>query len=76
MSVLEGEEIDPDEAIRRQAARQQGPSAEAQSLFGDYQVEFAAGERGDETTNGPFKLLLRLLEWNSDESTSSPSLRV
>ncbi|CEQ41477.1 SPOSA6832_03222, partial [Sporobolomyces salmonicolor] len=65
-----------DEAIRAKAAQLKGPSAEALALFVPHNVDFGddAEKKEAATTNPHFKLLMRLLGWESTESTSFPSV--
>ncbi|KAM0754978.1 timeless-domain-containing protein [Meredithblackwellia eburnea MCA 4105] len=70
---MEGEDDDSDEAIRRKAARLQGPSKDAVALFtphniGDYPSD---AERKAVSHNSKLKLLLRLLKWESTEVPDS-----
>lgn len=63
---VEGE---TDEDLRKQAARLKGPSEAALALFTQHAVDFGSDAEIKEaaTVNAHFKLLMRLLSWESDE---------
>ncbi|GAA5968611.1 hypothetical protein JCM21900_002207 [Sporobolomyces salmonicolor] len=65
-----------DEAIRAKAAQLKGPSAEALALFVPHNVDFGddAEKKEAATTNPHFKLLMRLLGWESIETAESGEL--
>ncbi|GAA5927146.1 hypothetical protein JCM1841_006062 [Sporobolomyces salmonicolor] len=65
-----------DEAIRAKAAQLKGPSAEALALFVPHNVDFGddAEKKEAATTNPHFKLLMRLLGWESTETPESGEL--
>ncbi|TKA58341.1 hypothetical protein B0A53_00079 [Rhodotorula sp. CCFEE 5036] len=70
---VEGE---TDEDLRKQAARLEGPSEAALALFTHHAVDFGSDAEIQEaaTVNAHFKLLMRLLSWESDEATDSGQL--
>ncbi|GAA5969681.1 hypothetical protein JCM11641_008004 [Rhodosporidiobolus odoratus] len=69
-------EDDSDEAIRARAAQLKGPSAEAVALFVPHNVDFGEDPEQKEsaTVNPHFKLLMRLLEWESTETPETSEL--
>lgn len=60
--------------IRAEASRLKGPSVEAKALFSPHNIDFGeeAERREQATVNAHFKLLMRLLEWESTESEPFP----
>lgn len=72
---VEGE---TDEDLRKQAARLEGPSEAALALFTHHAVDFGSDAEIQEaaTVNAHFKLLMRLLSWESDEGESAGRLAV
>ncbi|GAA5823835.1 hypothetical protein JCM5353_006373 [Sporobolomyces roseus] len=65
-----------DEALRAQAAQLKGPSEEAIALFAPHNVDFGEDpERKEAATADPhYKLLMRLLGWESAEAPESAEL--
>ncbi|KWU43381.1 timeless-domain-containing protein, partial [Rhodotorula sp. JG-1b] len=72
---VEGE---TDEDLRKQAARLKGPSEAALALFTQHAVDFGSDAEIKEaaTVNAQFKLLMRLLSWESDEGEFARRLLV
>ncbi|GAA6027789.1 hypothetical protein JCM8097_001720 [Rhodosporidiobolus ruineniae] len=68
---------DDDAALKaKAAAARQGPSEEARALFEPHNVDFGeeAETKEQATVNPHFKLLMRLLEWESTETPDSGEL--
>ncbi|GAA5828412.1 hypothetical protein JCM11251_006233 [Rhodosporidiobolus azoricus] len=71
---------DSDAALRAQAAAQrEGPSEAARALFNPHNVDFGEGEDGRErrekaTVDPQFKLLMRLIGWESAETPETGDL--
>ncbi|GAA5975641.1 hypothetical protein JCM10908_005228 [Rhodotorula pacifica] len=65
-----------DEDLRKQAARLKGPSEAALALFTQHAVDFGADADVKEaaTINAHFKLLMRLMSWESDEASEAGQL--
>ncbi|GAA6001966.1 hypothetical protein JCM10207_003015 [Rhodosporidiobolus poonsookiae] len=65
-----------DEALRAQAAQLKGPSEAARALFVPHNVDFGDDPERKEaaTVNPHFKLLMRLLEWESSETPETSEL--
>ncbi|KAM0788302.1 hypothetical protein ACM66B_001445 [Microbotryomycetes sp. NB124-2] len=63
-----------DEALRRKAELlRRGPSEAAKALFEPHVVEFESESNQEAgTSNSPFKLLMRLLQWECDRPLESP----
>ncbi|BGP38765.1 Topoisomerase 1-associated factor 1 [Rhodotorula kratochvilovae] len=70
------DELDTDAAMREKAAQLKGPSAEALALFMPHNVELGDEQDVKEaaTVNAHFKLLMRLLSWESVEAPDSGEL--
>ncbi|KAI5476063.1 hypothetical protein MNV49_000435 [Pseudohyphozyma bogoriensis] len=74
-AALDDEDDQSDEALRRKASRLQGPSKDAIALFTPHAVQFSEeSERKAAWSNAQFKLLMRLLEWESSEVPESQEL--
>ncbi|KAK4698763.1 hypothetical protein P7C70_g7506, partial [Phenoliferia sp. Uapishka_3] len=75
MAAQDDEDDESDEAIRRKAGRLSGPSKEALALFTPHSVELSTDEEKNAgAKNAHFKLLLRLLKWESNEVPESQDL--
>ena len=72
------DETTSDEALRAQAAQLKGPSEEAIALFAPHNVDFGEDpERKEAATADPhYKLLMRLLGWESAEGEFADLQRV
>ncbi|TNY24515.1 timeless protein-domain-containing protein [Rhodotorula diobovata] len=70
------EDLETDAAMREKAAQLKGPSAEAVALFVPHNVDLGEDEGVKEaaTVNAHFKLLMRLLSWESSEAPESGQL--
>ncbi|GAA5906718.1 hypothetical protein JCM8208_006366 [Rhodotorula glutinis] len=69
-------DVETDEAMREKAAQLKGPSPEAVALFVPHTVDLGDDESVKEaaTVNAHFKLLMRLLSWESSDAAESGQL--